>query len=95
MPNMIVVGADKGYGLDQLNQWISEQEKTLGPITAIGDGGGKTAATFDVRKPLVTAGFAKVSPKVGATCVPSGGQTLICAGHAYIAGALMPVCVWR
>lgn len=95
MANTQVVGAPKSYGLDKLNRWLREREMLLGPVVYIGDGGSSTAGVFDLEKPRLKAGFAKVSLKVGAACVLQPGTALVCEGHAYIAGVLQPVCVAR
>lgn len=95
MANTQVVGAPKAYGLDKLNQWLREREMLLGPVVDLGDGGSSTAGVFDLEKPRLKTGFAKISLKIGATCVLQPGSTLVCEGHAYIAGVLQPVCVSR
>ena len=95
MPNTQIVGAAKSYGLDKLNTWISERERLLGPLIEIADGGAQTSARFDLDKDRVRSSFSRVSLKVGSQCVALGGATLVGEGEAYIAGVLMPVCVWR
>jgi hypothetical protein len=95
MANTQTIGADKALGLDELNQWISENEQILGPIIEIEDGGVGTAGVFDLYQPRVRSKFAKVFLKVGAQCVLGQGWTLIYDGQAYIAGVLSPVCLAR
>ena len=95
MANTQTVGASKAFGLDDLNQWVSEREQLLGPIIEMGDGGTATAGVFDQDRPRVKSKFAKVSLKVGNACVVGAGKTLIGEGEAYILDQLMPVCLTR
>jgi len=90
-----IVGAAASFDLGQLNQWVKEQEMTLGPITGIGLGEGQTAGVFDVLGDLVTENWASVSLAVGDQCGLGAGWTLICQGSAYVGGVAMPVCVAR
>lgn len=95
MANTQTIGADKAFGLDDLNQWIAQNEQILGPIVEIDDGGIATAGVFDLSKPRVRSKFAKVVLKVGHQCVLDQGLTLIKDGEAYIAAVLVPVCLAR
>ncbi len=95
MPNTQIVGANKAYGLHELNQWISEQEQILGPIVDIADGGVATAGEFDLYEPRVKTKFARVALKVGAACVLDDDLELITEGQAYLSGVLMDVCLAR
>jgi hypothetical protein len=95
MPNTQTVGAKKSYGLDELNQWIAEQEQILGPIVELADGTSATAGVFDLGKPRLKKNFARAALKVGQTCVVDNGHTLIGEGQAYIAGVLTEICLSR
>lgn len=97
MPIQTINNGDKTVGLDGLNQWIREQEKTLGPITKVGDGGDKgTAGSFDPAKPRLKSKFATVSLQVAGQCVVDANTTLIDdKGQAYIQSVLMDVCLTR
>ena len=65
MPQAQTVGADRNFGLGELNAWVKENEMTLGPIIGIGDGGDATAGQFDVLGELVREKWAVVALKVG------------------------------
>lgn len=95
MANTQTIGADRAFGLDDLNTWIAQHDQLLGPIVDIADGGTATAGVFDLSKPRVKAKFARVSQMVGGVCVLGAGETKICEGEAYIATVLLPVCVSR
>lgn len=90
-----VVGADPSFDLVQLNQWIKEQEMTLGPITEIGLGDGLTAVGFDILGDLVTRNWASISLQTGGQCQLGASWTLVCQGQAYVSGAVQAVCVAR
>ncbi|WP_297512289.1 hypothetical protein [uncultured Caulobacter sp.] len=89
------IAAEPNLDLLELNQWVKEQEMTLGPITAIGLDDGRTAASFNVYGDLVTSHWAKIVLRVGDECPLEAGWTLICKGEAYVSGAATPVCVMR
>ena len=90
-----IIGADPTLDLKDLNEWIKENEMTLGPIVNIAEGHGKTAGEFDVSGDLVTAKWAQVMIKVGDQCVVGPTETLIAEGQAYISSVLRDVSLYR
>jgi hypothetical protein len=95
MSDIATIGADKTLDLASLNVWIAQQEQLLGPLTAIGDGGDDTAASFDMAQPPVSHDFTQLSLRLGADCVVPPGHVLVCQGEAYVGGALMQFCALR
>lgn len=95
MSRIEIIGAETTLALDDLSTWVAQREQTMrAPVVGIGDGGDNTAVSFD-RAQGIPKKFAKVSLKVGATCVVAGDETLACDGQAYISGTLTDVCVTR
>jgi hypothetical protein len=80
-----VVEADPNYSLDQLNQFVADQEDVLdGPLAAIGNGNGKTQLTIDDQDP---AGTPPEHSLITLGGVPAGARQ-IGTGRVYITGTL-------
>ena len=88
----VVVEAEASWNLDQLNQFVADREDVLqGPLTAIGNGNGKTRLTIDDQDP---AGAPSKHSLITLGGIPAGA-TLIGADRVYISGNLTNAAAYK
>lgn len=95
MANLKPVGAGKTLNLAQLNSWLQQTERLLGPLVSIGlSPNGETVGQFDMDQPRPSK-LAKLDLSVGGHCVVGSGSTLVCSGRANISSVATDVCATR
>ena len=89
---MVTAPSDPSRTLDQLNQFVAEQETFLnGPLTGIGNQDGNTIIVIDEFDPN---GKPTPAAKVTTGTIPAGGKQ-IGKGKVYIAGKLTDATAYR